>query len=235
MTEANTEDTVVEETSAEDTADALFDNSPQLKENVVEKDDDKDAPVADEEVAAKESEEEVKEADKDGEDADKSDDDKTPEAFKDFEIPEEITINEEALSSFKDLAKDMELSQEQAQQLVDLQTKMAIQEAKQRDEEFNDSLAEMLEAAKTDKDIGGDKFETKVASAMLAIETFGDQNVIDALDYSGLGNHPGILKMLSAVGELVQEDRIHGSAGAKTNEITTEQQLADELYPSMAK
>lgn len=49
-------------------------------------------------------------------------------------------------------------------------------------------------------------FERNVALAQRTVREFGGEELIEFLDSTGLGNHPGLIKLLAKVGHLLAED-----------------------------
>ncbi len=55
-------------------------------------------------------------------------------------------------------------------------------------------------ATKADPEIGGAKLEESLRQARLALDRYGDKSLYDYLDDSGLGNHPGLIRMAQRIG-----------------------------------
>lgn len=145
-------------------------------------------------------------ADKAKADADK---DKAPENYSTFNMPEGIEVKAESLDAFKSLAKELDLSQEKAQKLIDLQTKIAEDEAKANRAEFDKTTAEWK--TETHKVLGAN-FKEELAFAAKAMRMFGgsDQGAAlqKMLDETRFGNHPLLAKFMVSVGKRVAEDKM---------------------------
>jgi hypothetical protein len=76
-------------------------------------------------------------------------------------------------------------------------------------EQFNTQVSNWLDEARADKDIGGDKFDENVATAIKAIDTFGSDGLKSILNESGLGNHPEIIRFAVKAGRLISDDAVH--------------------------
>lgn len=146
-----------------------------------------------------------------------------PEVYE-FEMPEGVELDKDALNDFTGVAKELKLDQAAAQKLADVGVKMA----QRQKEVFENTKAAWAEQARTDKDIGGEKFEQNLAMAKKTLETFGSPELKEILNVSGLGNHPVVIKFLVNTSKAISEDGfVTGTpAGGNTD-------LAKKLFPSM--
>jgi hypothetical protein len=166
-----------------------------------------------------------------------------PEAYADFKMPEGVEVDTVALTAFAPVLKGLNLSQEQAQGLVDVyaaQTqRQATDFAKQLENpEFATQQAGLMlqshrdawaTAVKADKDIGGANFDSNVQTAQRAIARFGTPELQSLLNTTGLGNHPALVKLFVAVGKQIREDvpQYDSVAGGRKSN-------AEVFYPSAA-
>ena len=95
---------------------------------------------------------------------------------------------------------------------------------------FTAQLQTWANEAKADPEIGGDKFDANIATAMKAIETFGSEDLTNILNESGLGSHPAVIKFAVKAGQALSEGSILGASkpGGGMN-------LADALYGKNSK
>ncbi|NMM70778.1 peptidase [Serratia marcescens] len=159
-----------------------------------------DGGKTDEELAA---EKEAKEkADKEA--AEKAEKEKKPAAPEKYEFtpPEGQELDANALAVFEPIAKELGLSQEQAQKLVDIYPQIQQQQA----ESWSKQVADWGEQVKADKEIGGDKFNASVGAAQRALDQFGNPELREYLNASGLGNHPALVRFCAKVGKAMAED-----------------------------
>lgn len=93
-------------------------------------------------------------------------------------------------------------------------------------QKHNERTGAWLEKAKADPAIGGDKFNENVATAIKGLEALKDPELAEQLEASGLGNHPFILRALTAVGKQGEQSPVLAPAGggARVN-------FANTLYP----
>jgi Sec-independent protein translocase protein TatA len=148
-----------------------------------------------------------------------------PEDYVDFKLPEGMTTNAEALTEFKTVAKELNLSQEQAQKLVDLQAKtvQSIGDATQRawkstvDTWTKDTIQTL-----------GANYQQELRFVAKAIDRFGSPELRQVLNETGIGNHKEIVSLLMKVGKTVSEDSFaNGKAGASASKSA-----AQTLYPN---
>jgi hypothetical protein len=150
---------------------------------------------------------------------------KAPEKYE-LAAPEGIELDATARTEFEAIAKDLDLSNEQAQKLTDIATAMRQRELAQH--------ATMVKGwgdqSKADKEFGGDAFDQNRAVARKALDTFGSKELVELLNTSGLGNHPEIIRTFYRAGKAISEGRFI-PAGGRTGTHTPEQSLASRLYP----
>lgn len=155
-----------------------------------------------------------------------------PEKYGDFKLPDGVEMDKTMLEGFLPIAKELNLSQEQAQKLVDFQSQFVAHAAKANQEAWDAMQADWVNAAKADKDIGGPAFNENVGFASKAIKQFGTPELRAALDATGVGNHPEFIRVFAKIGKAMSEDKFHVSnaeapAGPKS--------LAERLFPNQGK
>ncbi|MGQ6155336.1 peptidase [Serratia sp. IR-2025] len=140
----------------------------------------------------------------DKEAAEKAEKEKKPAAPEKYEFtpPEGQELDANALAVFEPIAKELGLSQEQAQKLVDIYPQIQQQQA----EAWSKQIADWGEKVKADKEIGGDKFNASVGLAQRALDQFGNPELREYLNASGLGNHPALVRFCAKVGKSMAED-----------------------------
>jgi len=127
-----------------------------------------------------------------------------PEAYE-FKLPEGVALDQATLDAATPVFKDLGLSQEQAQKLVDFQASREAARAQEQVKAWNDMVSAWEGEVKADKEIGGAKLEENVASAKIALDTFGTPALRDALNKFGWGSHPEMVKFMVKVGSAMKE------------------------------
>lgn len=148
-----------------------------------------------------------------------------PEKYE-FATPEGMQFDDAVVGAFSEAAKDLNLSQEAAQKILD---KVGPVMAAQQNEALQAASTEWAEASKTDKEFGGDKLNENLAVAKKAMDQFASPELRTLLNESALGNNPEVIRMFYRVGKAISEDGFVVGGNAKNSEQTT----AQRLYPNM--
>ncbi|SKA37770.1 hypothetical protein SAMN02745126_05953 [Enhydrobacter aerosaccus] len=140
-----------------------------------------------------------------------------PVAYEAFNLPEGVSVDADSLSTATELFRASALNQEQAQKFIDLavsREQAAVQKGVQA---FVDLQNKWVSEIKADPDIGGDKLTASLASAARAIDRLGVPGLREALNLTGAGNHPAVVKAFVRLGQMVSEDRFApGNSAAPT-------------------
>ncbi len=75
------------------------------------------------------------------------------------------------------------------------------------DQDQRDRETAWAQATKADPEIGGKNLKDSLMFARYALDHFGDVELYDFLDDTGLGNHPEVIHMFKRVGEAAEGDR----------------------------
>jgi hypothetical protein len=146
-----------------------------------------------------------------------------PEEYAEFTLPEGIELDTEITDQFKGVAKELNLTQEQAQRVVELGAQM-----RQRDAEaIIATRQEWLDQSKSDTEFGGDKLDASLGVAKRAISAFGNDAFVQLLNQTGLGNHPEFIRFAMKAGKAVAEDEVITSGNKQS---TPHGSLAKRLY-----
>ncbi|HAP2672845.1 peptidase [Escherichia coli] len=142
---------------------------------------------------------------------DKPDDDKdkkpegAPEAYE-FKAAEGVELDTEALKDFEPVARELNLTNEQAQKLVDAYPKILAGVQQRQADAWQKQTEDWAEAVKADKEIGGDKLESNLSAAQRALDQFGTPELKEYLNVTGMGNHPELVKAFVKIGKTMSED-----------------------------
>lgn len=162
----------------------------------------------------------------DGKQEEKKDDDKpdgAPEKYE-FTAGEGVELDTEALKDFEPVARDLNLTNEQAQKLVDAYPKILAGVQQRQAEAWQAQTEEWAATVKADKEIGGDKLTANLGVAQRALDTFGTPELKEYLNGTGLGNHPELVKAFIKVGKAMSED------GMVTGKESGQRSAAEVLY-----
>lgn len=125
-----------------------------------------------------------------------------PEKYE-FQSPEGQEFDTDVLGAYEDVARELDLSQEAAQKILD---KVAPALAEQQTKHVEAVTKQWRESSMSDSEFGGDKMNENLAVAKKALDSFGTPELRDLLEKSGLGNHPEVIRMLYRTGKAISED-----------------------------
>lgn len=139
-----------------------------------------------------------------------------PDKYEDFTLPEGMASDPETTEKFKATAKSLNLSQKQAQELVDLQTGLAakantiaLEGMKQA---WTATATKWVSEAKADPEIGGAKYDQTIADSKAFIKAFNPSPAFQKmLIDTGVGNHPEFMRLTSKGGQALKDDVLHGA------------------------
>lgn len=149
-----------------------------------------------------------------------------PEQYEEFKAPEGLSYDDQFMGTFKDVAKELNLSQKQAQHLLD---KCAPVLAQRQIEQIKAVSDQWVERTKTDKEIGGENW-TRAASDIARVRDRFGVNADGKMDpdiqefmQTPIGNHPGLLKLLARVGRAFGEGDFPRGDVAKDGKVSPAQ------------
>ena len=131
-----------------------------------------------------------------------------PEKYE-FKAPEGKEYDAEIIGSFSEIAKELNLTQEAAQKLLD---SMAPKIAERQMGQLEAIRNEWAQASQTDKEFGGDKLNENLAVAKKALDQFGTPELRALLNESGLGNNPEVIRFMYRAGKAISEDGYVGNS-----------------------
>ena len=150
-----------------------------------------------------------------------------PEKYE-FKSPENIKLDDGVISEFSTVAKELGLTQDAAQILIDkLAPKMAERDAARYADAAQAYRNELTNQAKIDKEFGGDKLDENISIAKKALDAFGTPELLTLLNESGLGNHPEIIRAFYRAGKAINPDNVVVKGG---NQPPKGSDLATKLY-----
>jgi len=116
------------------------------------------------------------------------------------------------LEAFSEIAKELNLTQEAAQKLLDRMGPTIETQQKGQLQAIHNGW---VESSKVDKEFGGEKLAENLATAKKALDTFGSPELRALLEQSGLGNNPEVIRFMFRAGKAISEDSFVGrSTGA---------------------
>ena len=150
-----------------------------------------------------------------------------PEVYE-FKAAEGQTFDPEFLKSYSEVARELDMTQEAAQTMID---KVGPVLAQQQAAQIAKVRAEWAEASKVDAEFGGAKFNENLALAKQSIDKFATPEFKQMLDDTGLGNHPEWIRYCYRVSKAFSPDNFEGGhkeGGAAPKDFNS---MASKLYP----
>lgn len=141
--------------------------------------------------------------------------------YKDLSLPDGAVVDEKEMASYKNLAKELNLTPESAQAILDFEAKRLSAGAAAAATAWQEQV----------KQEHGDKLPIVMATCAKAINQFGGDELRTLLDQTGLGNHPILVRAFYQAGSLLKEDRQAGSSGGAKADVT----FAQALYGNHSK
>jgi hypothetical protein len=134
-----------------------------------------------------------------------------PEAYEPFDV-EGQQFTEAQLEGFAATAKELGLSQENAQKMLAAMVPTARQYLV---DDLKAKSREWVSLSEKDPEIGGANFKANVGVANSALKQFATPEFTALLRGSGLGAHPEVVRVFYRIGKAMQQDHgVTGSASA---------------------
>lgn len=149
-----------------------------------------------------------------------------------LKLPEGSYLDAAHIEKVIAFAKSKGLSNEQAQ--VQLNKDAEDVKAKTHEAQvaqIEKNKTEWYSAAEADKEIGGAVFKENAELAKRVVKQFATESFIKALDDTGLGNHPELIRVFARIGKEMGEDRLV----VPSAQTSGKKSIADIFYPNMAK
>ena len=151
----------------------------------------------------------------------------TPLTTDDITIPEGIQVDDKSMEDFLGIMNNQELSSvERGQRLVDLQLEITQEAADAATAAgatlWDETQQQWQEQARALPEIGGDKLPETLATIKKGLEHIGaGQATFDALNMTGAGNHPELIKTLHALTKgLVETSPVTGDGAPEGRKLT---------------
>lgn len=164
-----------------------------------------------------------------------------PETYT-FAAPEGYTIDSKLIETAAPIFKELGLTNDQAQKLVDIQIAREIAAAKGPADSYAATRTEWQNAVKADPEIsaaGLDKVKTDIGRVIATLPTDLQGDFRKAMDITGAGDHPAMVKALWKLSELVTEgSHVTGKnpsgEGQRKPGDSARPSPANALYPKLA-
>jgi hypothetical protein len=163
-----------------------------------------------------------------------------PDSYSDFTVPEGFTLDGEVAKEAGALFKGLDLTQTQAQSLVDYYVKQTKEAFEAPFNAYMDKRQEWRDEINADPDIGGSKLNGVKVSIGRLIDSFGNAKVAEAfreaMDYTGAGDNPAVVRGLYELSRRLTEGAAVRGNGPSTEgqRLGPEQRsTAQAIYPHL--
>ena len=142
--------------------------------------------------------------------------------------PKGVQIGDDAISSFKDFARARNMSQQAAQELLEFGAAKLMDSADAPRKQLAATYDAWKNEITTDPEIGGHQLDSNMVLAARALDAFGGEGLRRALDETGAGNNPAVVKAFVRMGKLLAEP------GYATGQPAPQpKSMAALLYPTL--
>ncbi len=164
-----------------------------------------------------------------------------PETYKDFTVPEGFELDPEVSKEAQDIFRKANLSQEQAQELVNFYTKHTKEAFEAPFNAYLDQREQWRNEIKADPVLGG-KLDQVRAAIGRTIDSLGDPALINAfrqaMDTTGAGDNPAFIRAFYKLSERLSEGQpVQGGGPAPTGQrppgAATRPSAAQAIYPHL--
>jgi hypothetical protein len=125
-----------------------------------------------------------------------------------LKLPEGSLLEPKTVEEIAAFARERGFSQEQAQAVLEREGKAVSKFVEAQKATLTEQTALWLEDAKKDKELGGEAFEKNSELAKRVVHRFGSESLRKALDETGLGNHPELVRFCVRLGKAMKEDQL---------------------------
>ena len=164
-----------------------------------------------------------------------------PETYAAYSVPDGYTLDTEVSTEANGLFKAMNLTQAQAQQLVDFYTKHTTASANAPYDAWNSMQEQWVKEVKADPSIGPRLAEVKT-TINRAIDVMGDPNLAsqfrEAMDYTGAGNNPAFIKTFYKLAQMITEGKhVAGNGPSAAGQKPSNERVsaAGAMYPNLPR
>lgn len=156
-----------------------------------------------------------------------------PIKYADFKLPEGVGADDPILVAFTESAAAQRLPQEQAQAMIDALGPKVAELLAAPQQEWQRLNNDWQQAVKADPEIGGANFDAMRATVAKVLDdpAFADPGLRQALDMTGAGNNPAVIRTLYRLAKAVTE----GGPVRPGAPAAPRKSAAQTLYPSEAR
>jgi hypothetical protein len=140
-----------------------------------------------------------------------------------LKLPENTLLDKKALQRLEAVARENDLTNDEAQAIVNQHSESFANAVKEQSEEWRNQVL-------NDREIGGDDAKRSFALAQRMVEKHGPPELKAELEKFGYGNHPSFVKFCVRLGKAMGEDVY---VQAEPTVPTADERAEAVLYPSL--
>lgn len=129
-----------------------------------------------------------------------------PEKYE-LAAPEGMTLEPETTAQFETVARELNLTNDQANKLIPLAAELVKRNVAQQQAAQVAQVQKWLDESKADTEFGGEKFDANVATVRNAVARFATPQLKELMDQTGLGNHPEVVRLFYRIGNAIADDK----------------------------
>lgn len=173
-----------------------------------------------------------------------------PEKYADFKLPEGVTVDAPVMEKAQGIFKELGLSQDQAQKLVDFQAENMKQLATRNRQAYMDMRTDWVKSVRENpkfaNEFGADgklKPDSKTLVGLgRVLDSLGNTKLTNdfrqAMDLTGAGDHPAFFEVFSMLAERLGEGApVRGNApsphGQSATGVASRRSPAQEIFPNL--
>ena len=147
--------------------------------------------------------------------------------YEDFKLVEGLQADEEFLGTAKNKFAELGLTQQQAQELIDLQNQLMLKQDKTLMKEVDRQTQELVQKwedeVRADEELGGADLGAKIAIAKSAATALECEEVIEVFKRANLASNPAVIRFMYRAGKALGEGKyVVGNQPPKTDKALTE-------------
>ena len=151
-----------------------------------------------------------------------------PEKYE-LNLPEGSLLDPSTIEKISAYAKEKGLSNEAAQEVLNRENAIVTAYHEAQNQQVTEIRNAWVKEAESDKEIGGDKFKENLELAKRVVNRFGSEAFKAALNETGFGNHPEVIRTFARIGLLMADDKLI-TGGSNSD---TPRDMAHTFYPDM--
>lgn len=154
----------------------------------------------------------------------------TPEPVYALTLPDGSPLEASAVERVTTFAKDSKLAPESAQKVLELAHAESAALIQRQTAEYQSKVTGWESTVKADKELGGDNYNRTLTRAKAVFDRFADPELKEAMNKTGFGNYPALVKFVEKIGAAMEGDQLMRPTTLPSNDSTT----LDRMFPKSA-